>query len=452
MPPSEPVQKNRRSRTRRAAVLTAATALVVVGPGQLASAAPLASPAHHTAARVTLQVASPARGATVADTTQLAFTGSNLAAVRVYWLTHLVATGTVSAGGTAATALVDTAKFPDGPLLLTAVGWRAGSLLPGAVVPFLVRVGNAHADHHLAGYRLVFHDEFSGARLNRTNWCTRYQYDFGTETPEEQAKIPANCLGRDPQTGTTLGTLDTLGGNGTQAGQEQEVYRDVNSQGRQMHTLQHGYLALHATATRLDQPFLKYESAMIRSRQEYQPTADHPLYLTARVKQPDVLGSWPAFWLAGGYGDGHVRPPWPPEIDILEGPLNNSGQYANVFHTAVQSYGCDGPCPQGPFGYTYSDPDFDTQWGDYHAAESLKEKWLEVGLEWYPDHACWYLDGLKLACQTYKWVSNEGPQDTNSATVLLNLAVGGPWAGADGIANDKFPTEYDIDHVRIYRK
>ena len=114
---------------------------------------------------------------------------------------------------------------------------------------------------------------------------------------------------------------------------------------------------------------------MIRSKAEFQPTAGHPLYLTARLNQPDVKGSWPAFWLAGGYGDGHVRPPWPPEIDILEGPLNTSGQYANQFHTAVQSWGCGDPCPEGPFDYTYSDPNFDTQWGDYHAPNGSLKNW-----------------------------------------------------------------------------
>lgn len=308
-------------------------------------------------------------------------------------------------------------------------------------------VSSSHTDHHLPGYKLVFGDEFGGHKLDRSLWCTRYQFDGG---PDLEMADSA-CLGRDPVTGATLGTLDTLGGDGTSQGQESEVYRDVNKDGMQLHTVQHGYLSLHATATRLDQPYLKYESAMIRSKREFQPTSSHPLYLTARLRQPDVLGSWPAFWLASGYGDGHVRPPWPPEIDILEGPLNNSGQYANVFHTGVQSYGCDGPCPQGPFGYTYSDPDFDTTWGDYHAAESLKNIWIEVGLEWYPDHACWYLDGLKMSCQLYKWVANAGPESTTPATVLLNLAVGGPWAGADGVDDAAFPTEFDIDHVRIYR-
>lgn len=362
--------------------------------------------------------------------------------MKVYRGLRPVATATVTPDGTAARALLDTTRFGDGPLLLTA---RAGS----AVAPLLVRVGNAHADHHLSGYRLISHDEFGGTALDRSLWCTRYQYDGGPALEVPDGK----CLGEDPATGKTLGTLDTLGGDGTAQGQESEVYRDVNADGAATHTEQDGYLALHATKTRADQPFLKYESAMIRSKREYQPTAGHPLYLTARVKQPDVLGTWPAFWLAGGYGDGHIRPPWPPEIDILEGPYNDSGQYANVMHTAVQSYGCEGPCPQGPFDYSYSAPGFDTGFGDYHAASSLRSKWLEVGLEWYTDHACWYLDGTKLACQHYTWVANEGGQkDTNPASVLLNLAVGGPWAGADGVDDAKFPAEYDIDHVRIYRR
>jgi hypothetical protein len=35
------------------------------------------------------------------------------------------------------------------------------------------------------------------------------------------------------------------------------------------------------------------------------------------------------------------------------------------------------------------------------------------------------------------------------AHVLLNLAIGGGWAGRYGIDDTKFPTSFDIDHVRI---
>ncbi|GAA5193412.1 hypothetical protein GCM10023322_55360 [Rugosimonospora acidiphila] len=426
-------------------VVAAAAGLVLLGSAAPASAASLAG-RPTSATRVTLRVAAPAQGSTVADTTRLSLTGTGLTTVRIYRLATPVATATVSANGTAASALIDTTQFRDGPLVLTAVAFGGRPALPRAVLPLRMTVDNAHADHHPTGYQLVFHDEFAGTDLDRGTWCTRYEYDGG---PAPQ--VPdAGCLWTDPADGTTFGTLDTLGGDGTYQGQESEVYRDYNVDGMKMHTVQDGYLALHATATRLDQPYLKYESAMIRSKAEFEPTDGHPLYLTARLKQPDVLGTWPAFWLAGGYGD--VRPPWPPEIDMIEGPLNNSGQYANVMHTGVQASGCTGPCPQGPFDYTYTDPNFDTVWGNYVAPASLKDTWIEVGLEWYTDHVCWYLNGLKLACQQYKWVANDGPDVTNQATVLLNLAVGGSWAGADGVDDAALPTEFDIDHVRIYRK
>ncbi|SDZ61994.1 Glycosyl hydrolases family 16 [Asanoa ishikariensis] len=433
-----------RGRPLRALLAAAGAAALVLGAAQPASAAP----------RVTLAVAAPTSGSTVHDTTELRFTGTNLATVRVYRLAHLVATATVTADGTAATSQVDTTAFRDGPVVLSALAWGRGSLLPRASATLLVRVGNATADQHPAGYKLVYGDEFAGRALDRDKWCTRYMYDGGTESAAEQAKIDPSCLGRDPVTGTTLGTLDTLGGNGTAPGQEAQVYRDVNAGGKRMHTVQDGYLSLHATATRLDQPYLKYESAMIRSKREFLPTVSHPLYLTTRVRLPDVLGSWPAFWLAGGYGDGHVRPPWPPEIDILEAPYNKGGNGADVLWTAVQTYYDhdefpDGP-PQGPVRTTYAHPSFDGN--AFHADSSIRVRWIEVAAEWTPTSVCWYLDGLKFACKDYKWVANAGPQDTTPATLLLNLAVGGPWAGADGVDTTKFPMTYDIDHVRVYRK
>jgi beta-glucanase (GH16 family) len=445
----EPVQgrsRGRRARGRPLRVLAAAAGAVVLtlGAAQPASAAP----------RVTLAVAAPTSGSTVHDTTELQFTGSNLKTVRVYQLARQVATATVDASGTSATAQVDTAALRDGLVLLRAVAWGRGSLLPRATTTLLVRVDNARTDQHPADFKLVYGDDFGGRALDRDKWCTRYMYDGGTESAAEQAKIDPSCLGRDPVTGTTLGTLDSLGGNGTAPGQEAEVYRDVNKDGAKMHTVQDGYLSLHATATRLDQPYLPYESAMIRSKQEFQPTAAHPLYLTTRVRLPDVRGSWPAFWLAGGYGDGHVRPPWPPEIDILEAPYNNSGNGADVLWTAVQTYYDhaefpNGP-PQGPIQTTYADPAFDGN--AYHADSSIRDRWIEVAAEWTPDSVCWFMDGKKLACKTYKWVANDGPQNTNPAAILMNLGVGGPWAGADGVDDAKFPMTYDIDHVRVYRK
>ncbi len=420
--------------------MTAAIMLVVFTADAPVTPAPPAPP-------VSIRVVAPSAGTVVSGTATVTFDGSGLASVTLYQSAQPVATATVSPDGTRATALVDTTVFRDGPVELTARGSGAGRRGRQASTPVPLTVDNSVADPHPAGYSMVFDDEFSGTALDRSLWCTRYMYDGGP-----QLQVPdQSCLEQDPDTGDTLGTLDTLGGNGSESGQEAQVYRDFNVDGLPMQVVHDGYLSLRATATRLDQPYLKYESGMIRSKQEFEPTEGHPLYLTARVRQPDVVGTWPAFWLAGGYGDGRVRPPWPPEIDIFEGPLNKSEATADVLQTAVVTDGCDGPCPQGPFGYSYSAPGLDTQWGAYHAGRSLRGRWIEVGLEWYTDHACWYLDGLKISCQSYRWVANDGPDVTTPAAILLNLAIGGPWAGADGVDDAAFPTSFDIDHVRVYR-
>jgi hypothetical protein len=431
----------------------AVVAGLVVGVALSSPAAGL--PAHHPAGVVTLGVAAPSQGATVNDSTEVRFTGTNLKAVTVYRFTRLVATATVSPDGTAATARFDSLIFRDGPLLLTAYGSDSGAPSPKAVASVRVRVDNRHADRHPAGYRLVHNDEFSGASLDRSKWCSRYQWEqySGGKAPQ----VPdEDCIWRDSVSGLTFGERDTLGyatdADGNQVrGQEDEVYRDFNVNGLPMHTVQDGYLALHATKTRPEDPFLKYESALIRSKAEFAPTAEHPLYLTARLMQPDALGSWPAFWLAAGLGDRTTRPVWPPEIDMIDGAYNNQEQLANVMQTGVHAYGCGDPCPLGPFDYTYADPKFDTDSGKYHAATSLKGRWIEVGLEWHPDHLCYYLNGLKVACQNYKWLNVDGTP-ANTAAVFLNLGIGGPWAGADGVDDAKFPIEYGVDHLRVYRK
>jgi beta-glucanase (GH16 family) len=33
---------------------------------------------------------------------------------------------------------------------------------------------------------------------------------------------------------------------------------------------------------------------------------------------------------------------------------------------------------------------------------------------------------------------------------LFNIAVGGWWGGAKGVDNDVFPTQMEIDYVRVY--
>jgi beta-glucanase (GH16 family) len=414
--------------------------ITIAAVGALLAVPAVAAQAHPSPPKPTLAWSAPAAKATVTGTVDLAFTGSRLAKVTVYSGAKVVARAEVASDGTGASAELDSRLLRDGRAALVAVG--TDSRGAKVVATRLVTVANRASSTAPAGYRLIFADEFGGSRLDRGAWCTRYMWEA---VPYKPLQVPDDeCLWTSAD-GHVFGNLDTLGGNG----QEQEVYVDTNADGEKMHVVANGYLALRATKTGNAQ--YPYESAMIRAKKEFAPTPGHPLYLTARVRMPDVKGTWPAFWLASGLSDRRA-PDWPPEIDILEAPLNGQGQNDDTIHVGTITYGSDqDPPPQGTQEWSDVAPGFDTQWGNYVDPDgSVRERWVEVGAEWSSDRICWFVDGEKTACQAYTWVTNDGfvPQ----ASVLLNLAIGGPWAGSGGIEDAAFPTEFDVDHVRIYRR
>jgi len=59
-----------------------------------------------------------------------------------------------------------------------------------------------------------------------------------------------------------------------------------------------------------------------------------------------------------------------------------------------------------------------------------------------------YLDGRKLYTRSYRWLSNDGNL-APPAHVLLNLAIGGNWAGHNGVNEAAFPQELKVDYVRV---
>jgi len=287
-------------------------------------------------------------------------------------------------------------------------------------------------DFHPAGYTLSFSDEFGGTQLDRTQWCTRYVYGGGPRLQLADAECQLNGDG----------TLDFLN-------DEQQRYVDTNRSGEIMHVVSGGVLTLRATRTRAGETYAAYEAAMIRSKKTYQPSATTSYYLTTRVKLPNVIGTWPAFWLSGDRrSSGAVE--WPPEIDIFEGALNGKDDRAEMLRQGSQTRGGKQTSTGGQV-ITFAAPDFDRRFDNYIAARSLRGVWLEVGLEWTAQGVCYFVDGYKTMCESYRWVNNAGTATPNAA-VLLNLAIGGSWAGRYGIEDAKFPTSLQVDYVRVYRK
>jgi hypothetical protein len=104
----------------------------------------------------------------------------------------------------------------------------------------------------------------------------------------------------------------------------------------------------------------------------------------------------------------------------------------------------------GESEYTFVSPEYDQRWSNYHATSSQRDKWIEVGVDWSAESVCYFVDGEKTVCENYHWSDDDG-HTAPPAHVLLNLAIGGGWAGRYGVDDAKFPVRLQADYVRVYK-
>src|SRR5690606_18189841 len=149
------------------------------------------------------------------------------------------------------------------------------------------------------------------------------------------------------------------------------------------------------------------------------------------AKVPQGRGNWAAAWMLPTdrtYGD------WPAsgEIDILE----HVGYDQDVVHITVHTQ-----------DYHHS---IDTQVGSSRKIENATTEFHEYRVDWTPEYIRGFVDNVQIFN-----FPNEG---TGSAAWpfdqrfhwLLNLAVGGDWGGAEGVDDEAFPAQLQIDYVRVY--
>lgn len=140
-------------------------------------------------------------------------------------------------------------------------------------------------------------------------------------------------------------------------------------------------------------------------------------FMEARLKVPAGQGLWPAFWNLPPDGK------WPPEIDMME-ILGNAPSTVHLHY----HYGSG-----SDFGTSYTGPNFST---GFHT----------FAVDWEPDAITWYVDGV----QRNKF-TNTSAIAAEQMYLLLNLQVGGSWPG-DPNSSTPFPSQYEIDYVRVWQK
>lgn len=155
-----------------------------------------------------------------------------------------------------------------------------------------------------------------------------------------------------------------------------------------------------------------------------------------KAKLPSGLGTWPAIWMLPTdweYGG------WPAsgEIDIME----HVGYDQDVVHATVHTQ-----------SYYHG---IGTQKGASKRVEGVSDDFHVYSIEWLPDKIMGYVDGeLYYTFDPNQYKSTptfkEWPFDKRFH-LLLNIAFGGNWGGAQGIDENIFPTQMVVDYVRVYQ-
>lgn len=151
-----------------------------------------------------------------------------------------------------------------------------------------------------------------------------------------------------------------------------------------------------------------------------------------KAKLPTGKGTWPAIWMLPtdwAYGG------WPKsgEIDIME----HVGYDQDNVHVTVHTE-----------AYNHS---IGTQNGKQKVVAGASTDFHTYRVDWTPYAIRGFIDGEKM----YEFI-NEGkgsavwPFDKRFH-LLLNVAFGGNWGGAQGVDPSVLPQKMDVDYVRVYK-
>jgi beta-glucanase (GH16 family) len=154
--------------------------------------------------------------------------------------------------------------------------------------------------------------------------------------------------------------------------------------------------------------------------------------IEVKAKLPQGRGIWPAIWMLPTewkYGD------WPAsgEIDIMEFVGYEPDRVHGTVHTKS-------------FNHSIG-----TQKGSSLQLTDLATASHVYAIEWLADKIDFYIDGQRY----FTFInSNRGFADwpfDQSFHLLLNVAVGGNWGGAQGVDASVYPQQFVIDYVRVYQ-
>ncbi len=240
------------------------------------------------------------------------------------------------------------------------------------------------------GYKLVFSDDFNRGDIDSSKWNTRYRW-----------------------------------GPNWIINNEAQYYVDrLNDRNFGVSPFEHNGNQLTIKATKTPDRLLskarnqRYLSGAMTTFNKFRMKYG---YVEMRAKLPKGRGLWPAFWLLHESNDRRK-----PEIDVMEMLGHDTRLVYQTYHYFNN-------------GNLRSTPSFKAYGPDYSSG------FHTFGMLWEPGRITWYVDGK----QTNRY--DNGNVSDESMYLLVNLALGGSWAGnPDG--GTRFPARLVIDYIRAYQK
>ena len=242
-----------------------------------------------------------------------------------------------------------------------------------------------------SGWELVWHDEFDGDAINPENWT----YDIG----------------------------GWGWGNG-----EAQYYTDRPENAR----VENGLLVIEARQEKYENSYYTSARLLTQGLQEFQYGR-----IEARIKVPDGVGTWPAFWMLGANFGRELDDPdqsnWPNvgEIDIMEYVGREPDLVVGTVH---------GPGYAGAGGLTRWNRQEHPIADEFHV---FAIEWDYDGIRWFYDDELYY-DLSRDAVGNREWVFDQ------PFFIIVNLAVGGTLGGTIAL-DTPFPQVLYVDYVRVYQ-
>jgi beta-glucanase (GH16 family) len=165
---------------------------------------------------------------------------------------------------------------------------------------------------------------------------------------------------------------------------------------------------------------------------------------------PKGPGFWPAFWSMG-----ELRGwPWGGEIDYLE-TVGGSDQWGNVYRDGqflASLHWCAPEVePKDAWGGKGTQHD---SFGKYDLpnrqnGQVFGEEYHLFGAEWTKEKIISYVDGMKIS--EYD-ITGQSMREAfhQPHYILLNLAMGGQWAGP--VDDSTLPAEFKIDWIKVWQE